>query len=273
MDRKIPHVLGHEVCGEILESDDARFPVGENVFVHHHAPCLNCEQCRKGHPVHCDQWKRTKLVPGGMAEYFAVASENLNDAFLTVDLRPRDAALIEPLACVAKSFRMAFLSSGGGTAVIGLGTMGLMHMLAGTNATGFDLSQTRLDWATKLGLDARRPSQATGTFDFIFVCPGSSKAIQQAIEIGNPGATIVLFAPVAPGEALTFDLGQAYFKDLRLVSSYSCGPEDTRKAYEWLKAGRVRAEQVVSDFIEIDDLPTRYQQMKAGEILKAMVEF
>src|ERR1019366_7518122 len=57
MDRKIPHVLGHEVAGIVQESQDGRFPVGSRVFPHHHAPCLECELCRAGLFVHCEQWR------------------------------------------------------------------------------------------------------------------------------------------------------------------------------------------------------------------------
>jgi L-iditol 2-dehydrogenase len=69
------------------------------------------------------------------------------------------------------------------------------------------------------------------------------------------------------------DLNGLYFKDARLVSSYSCGPTDTAAATELIRAGTIRAEQVVSDFIRLDELPKAYQAMKAGEILKAMVMF
>src|SRR5438132_13023667 len=72
MDRKVPHVLGHEVAGIVIESQDDRFPVECRVFPHHHAPCLACSFCARGLYVHCEQWKRTKLLPGGMAEFFAV---------------------------------------------------------------------------------------------------------------------------------------------------------------------------------------------------------
>src|ERR1041385_1551961 len=93
MERKVPHVLGHEVAGKVIESEDERFPVGSRVFPHHHAPCMNCELCVKGLHVHCRQWKSTKLNPGGMAEIFAVPKENLSDTIKVDDLRPQDAAL------------------------------------------------------------------------------------------------------------------------------------------------------------------------------------
>ena len=88
-----------------------------------------------------------------------------------------------------------------------------------------------------------------------------------------PDATVVLFAPLPPGRPARIDLHDVYFCDLRLITTYSCGPKDTRTAYGLLAAGLVAPEQIVSDFVTLDDLPAAYGAMKRGEILKAMVRF
>ena len=270
MDQKVPHVLGHEVSGRIVESHDPRFPVGSAVFPHHHAPCLTCEFCRTGRHVHCLQWKRTRLVPGGMADYFAVAADNLNDALITDDLRPTDAALIEPLACVVKSLRLA--GPVRNSAVIGLGVMGLMHMLMLPKGTvGYDLNERRLAWAQSHGMEARHPDSPTSA-DAVFVCPGSQAAFDLALSIVEPGGTIVMFAPLAPDRSL--QVPQAtYFRDIAIRHSYSCGPTDTAAAAEAIRAKTVRAELVISHFIAMEELPEAYSAMKRGEILKPMVVF
>jgi L-iditol 2-dehydrogenase len=222
--------------------------------------------------VHCEQWKRTKLVPGGMAEYFAVPAENLTDAFSVGPLRAVDAALIEPLGCVMKSIGMAgtvfptFTS-----AVIGLGAMGLLHALLMTECTGFELNSDRADWARKQGIHVAGPDNSK-RFDRIFICPGSQKAFDLALQIANPGARLIMFAPLPPSERLAVSQ-EAYFKDLQISHSYSCGPNHTREARAVLEKGLIRAEQVVSDFIGIEELPRAYERMKQGEILKPMVVF
>lgn len=272
MDRKIPHVLGHEVAGIVTESQDERFPVGERVFVHHHAPCLSCEWCQSNMHVYCEQWKRTKLVPGGMAEYFAVPAENLTDAFSVGALRAVDAALIEPLACVMKSIDMAgTVFPTFTTAVIGLGAMGLLHALLMPECTGFELNSDRVDWARKQGIHVAGPDSSK-RFDRIFICPGSQKAFDLALQIANPGARLIMFAPLPPNEHLAVSQ-EAYFKDLQISHSYSCGPNHTRAARAVLEKGLISAEQVVSDFVGIEELPRAYERMKQGEILKPMVVF
>ncbi len=273
MDQKIPHVLGHEVAGIVIESEDGRFPVGSRVFPHHHAPCLQCELCAQGLYVHCPQWRKTKLNPGAMAEFFAVSAENLNDTLLVDDMRPVDAALIEPLACVMKSLRMSEDGrEGRSTAVIGLGVMGLMHALArGEGCIGYDLNVGRVAWANQVGANARTPSGSVPA-DAIYVCPGSQAAFDFAVSLAKPGATIVMFAPLGPGQELKVPQS-VYFKDIRIVQSYSCGPNDTLAAATALRAGVFKAEQVVSNFIAIEELPAAYEEMKHGRILKPMVQF
>lgn len=270
MDRKIPHVLGHEVVGKVIESGDERYPVGSRVFPHHHAPCLQCDVCQTGNHVHCEQWKTTKLLPGGMAEVFAVPAKNLNDTLIVDDLRPKDAALIEPLACVVKSFRQA--NQTGDVAVIGLGVMGLMHLiLAGEGAIGYDVKDSRLEWARNKGQDARAPD-IWEPADVIYVCPGSQAAFEFALQMAKPNATILMFAPLPPAEPLRVPQ-EVYFRELKIMHSYSCGPRDTLEAANILRENGLWAEQVVSDFITLDQLPAAYQEMKRGDILKPMVLF
>lgn len=269
MDRKIPHVLGHEVAGIVEASEDVRFPVGARVFPHHHAPCGQCELCESGRGVHCPTWRRTKLIPGGMADRFAVPADNLADTHVVDDLRAVDAALIEPLACVCKSVRHG--RAPGRVAVIGLGVMGLMHMLLLDGATGLDLSASRRDWAKGLGLDARAPEEVEeGGYDAIFVCPGSQAAFESGLRLAAPGATITMFAPLGPGEDLRVPQA-AYFNDLTIRNAYSAAPEDSLEAIAALRAGKVKAEQVCSEFIPLDELPGAYGRMKRGEILKPMI--
>ncbi|MCC7230772.1 MAG: alcohol dehydrogenase catalytic domain-containing protein [Fimbriimonadaceae bacterium] len=277
MDRKVPHVLGHEVAGIVVESQDDRFPIGSRVFPHHHAPCLICDLCRRGLHVHCMQWKTTKLIPGGMAEYFAVPPANLNDTLITDQLRPEDAALIEPLACVMKSWSFGSQAKdidSTAVAVIGMGVMGLMHALVAGRCIGLDVSPKRIAWARSIGIDAREPAtlDESESFQLVFVCPGSQPAFDLALQIASPGATIVLFAPLDPQSKLQVPT-EAYFRDLRIIHSYSCGPTDTIAAKAQFVAGTVRHEQVVSDLISIDQLPEAYGRMKRGEILKPMVVF
>lgn len=272
MDRKVPHVLGHEVCGEVIESQDERFPVGMRVFPHHHAPDLSSTLSQRGAEVHDPQWRATKLIPGGMADFFGVPAANLADCLETSALRPQEAALIEPLACVVKAVNRLRLRGNESITVIGLGVMGLMFMHLLKGAQGVDISGPRRDRAASQGLRALSPEQAEKS-EVIIVCPGSEQALSLALSLAEPDPRICLFAPMPPETITGLDLHGLYFQDLTLICSYSCGPRETSQAKDLLEQGLFRAEQVVSDFITLDELPSHYVEMKEGRILKPMVMF
>ncbi len=275
LDRKAPHILGHEVCGIVEESGDPRFPIGMRVFPHHHAPDPASRWSLRKAPVHDPVWRTTRLEPGGMAERFAVPAANLADTLDCSGMRPRDAALIEPLACVVKALgRMRPLRPGLERAcVLGQGVMGLMFsLILGRDSFSLEPSEARRGHARSLGIDCR-PLDGAEPAEAVIVCPGSAEALRLGQEIAAPDAQVLLFSPLPPGTPIAIDLERHYFQDLSLICSYSCGPDDTRRARELIQEGRVRAEQVVSDFIGLDGLPEAYQRMKRGEILKAMVEF
>jgi L-iditol 2-dehydrogenase len=275
LDRKAPHILGHEVCGIVEESGDPRFPVGMRVFPHHHAPDPGSPWSLRGAPVHDPLWRSTRLQPGGMCERFAVPAANLADTLDCSALRPRDAALIEPLACVVKALgRMRPLRPGLERAcVLGQGVMGLMFsLILGPQSFSLEPSEVRRSHARSLGIDSR-PIDEAEPVEAVIVCPGSEDALRLALEIAAPDAQILLFSPLPPGSPFAIDLERHYFQDLSLICSYSCGPQDTLSAMQLILEGRVRAEQVVSDFIGLDELPEAYDRMRRGGILKAMVEF
>jgi L-iditol 2-dehydrogenase len=274
MDQKVPHVLGHEVCGIVEASNDlqGRFPVGSLVAPHHHAPDPTSRLTRRGASVHDPQWRATRLNPGGLAETVAVPALNLSDTHRVDDLRPRDAALMEPLGCVCKAIRRLSLREDDRIAVVGLGVMGLMFMLALPGAVGCDINPSRVAWARSLGLDGRTPDQME-TSDVVVICPGTQGALETGLSMAGPDPRVCLFAPMPPGEVTPLDLHRLYFSDLTLTCSYSAGPEDCLAALTLLREGKVKAEQVVSHFIGLDDLPSAYLAMRNGDILKAMVLF
>ncbi|MGH7821039.1 MAG: alcohol dehydrogenase catalytic domain-containing protein, partial [Candidatus Binatia bacterium] len=160
--RKAPLVLGHEVTGEIVEvgAGVTDFRSGDRVFVHHHAPCLECRACRRGDYVHCPDWRSSRLVPGGMADFFLVPKGNLSRDTLRLpaDLDFETAALIEPTGCVVKSLRRARLRGGERIFVIGLGIMGQLHValarrFGAAEVLAADLEPWRCERARSIGAD------------------------------------------------------------------------------------------------------------------------
>jgi L-iditol 2-dehydrogenase len=281
--RKAPLVLGHEPAGTVAETrGDTPFSVGDRVFVHHHAPCFSCRACTRGEYVQCATWRATKIDPGGIAEYFRVPQPNLSDTLaLPAAVDFADASLIEPLACVVKSLRRSGVRQGDRLYVIGLGVMGLLHVLAaralGAEVFGSDYIEARRGIAQSNGAVAFDPNDAgriLGESADVVICgPGTPRAMQAAVAAAAGGGTIVMFTPFPPEEPVAIDSQKLYFGDLRIVASYSCGPDDTRAALELIANGTVSVAKIGADLIKLDDVPQAYRELARALIVKPIVCF
>jgi L-iditol 2-dehydrogenase len=265
--KKAPLVFGHEPVGEIaaVGSEVTHLRPGTRVFVHHHAPCLQCRACRRGEFVQCPTWRATNLVPGGMAEFFLVPETNLfGDTLVLPDhVSDADGSLVEPLACVVKSLNRAGDVRDATVLIIGLGVMGQLHVVLARHrgarrVIGVDLVAARCQHAAKLGADAvidasqsdveqsvREFTEGVGA-EVVIAGPATVEAIELALRCVARGGTVVQFMGTPPETLLSLSTNDVYFREIRLVPSYSCGPFDTRSALDYISAGVVRAEQVVT---------------------------
>ena len=281
--RKAPLVLGHEPAGVVTEtSGDVEFSVGDRVFVHHHAPCFACRACERGEYVQCATWRSTKIDPGGIAEYFRVAQTNLRDTLLLpLSVSFADASLVEPLACVVKSLRRSGLRGGDRVYIIGLGVMGLLHVLAarslGAQVFGSDFIAARRDVAQRNGAIAFHPDDARRMLgegaDVVICGPGTASAMRDAVASVAPAGTVVMFTPFPPDVPVTIDPERFYFGDLRVVASYSCGPDDTRASLDLIANGIVSAEKLGADLVGLDEVPSAYRKLAESRIIKPIVVF
>jgi len=292
MARKAPVVLGHEPVGEVIQvgAGPTTFAPGDRVFIHHHAPCMRCRACQRGDHVHCPTWRRTRLIPGGVAEYAVVpdAIARTDTLRLPADVTDEAATFVEPLACVVKSLQRAGLKAGDRLLVIGLGVMGLLHILLARRlgaevVLGADRVASRLargkavgadaviDVAREVTLDAVRGHTDGLGADVVIVGPGSVEAIDLGFQAVAPGGTLVLFTPVPEETRWPFPVHEAYFKEVRVVPSYSAGPPQTREAVRWLQDG-LPVELLVTHRYSLDEAITGYRLVcQATEALKVVI--
>ncbi len=265
--KKAPLVFGHEPVGEIVETgaEVRHVRPGTRVFVHHHAPCLNCSCCRRGEFVQCPTWRATKIHPGGMAEYFVVPEINLCGDTLPLpdSVTDEDGALVEPTACVVKSLNRAGRIADASMLIIGLGVMGQLHVLLAKHlgarqVIGADLVASRCAHARRLGADvvidassgdlAEQTAAATHGEgpEIVIVGPATVEALEIGMKCVARGGTVVQFMGTPPDARLQLSTYDFYFREIRLVPSYSCGPLETRAALRFITEGVVAAHHVVT---------------------------
>ena len=295
IEKKAPLVLGHEPSGEIVAvgKEVKSFREGDRVFTHHHAPCLSCKFCKRGDFVQCSTWKSSRIIPGGVSEYILIEAITLeNDTFvLPESFCFEDGTLVEPTACAVKGLRRARMHQGDTVLVIGLGVMGMINLLLARafgagRVIGADMVKFRLDKALEFGADdvidvagrdLREELQritAGDMAELVIVGPNSADAMKQGLSCVRPGGEAILFTPAKPGERLVLDPNWLYFNDINIITSYSCGPDDTREACSLIDKGIVSAGKLVTHRFPVEATGEAFRlTARAENSLKALIVF
>jgi len=223
-----------------------------------------------------------------MAEFVRIPADNLARDTLSVPpaISDEEATFVEPLATVVKAF-----ARGGFTAVqsllaVGLGTTGqlavrLAKSVGASRVAGADRVASRLDLARGSGASEtfdvsrdRLADVAAGSFDFVFVGPGKAEVIESALAAVAPGGTLLAFTMAAPEERLTVSPHDLYFREVRIVPSYSAGPDDMREALALIASGRVAVSDLVTHRFPIERAPEAFARAAQPEgSLKVLLTF
>lgn len=293
--RKIGTVLGHEPAGTVAEvgAGVEGFQVGDRVFVHHHAPCGQCSLCLRGHPVQCETWPQTGIEPGGMAEYFRVLPHVVKQDVLALPsgVSFDGGALVEPLACSVKGLlRVAQDARRGTVVVIGLGVMGMLNLAAARHygagtLIGADLLPFRIERAAHFGADttvhvgktaldeAVRKATDGRMADLVIVGPANIQAMKTGLRCVGKGGTVLLFSPAGPDKKLSIDVDSLYFRDVSIVTSYSCGPTNTRAALALIEKGVVDIDRLVTHRFALKQVNEAYRLACRGtDSLKVLID-
>ncbi|HLS89258.1 MAG TPA: alcohol dehydrogenase catalytic domain-containing protein [Sphingobacteriaceae bacterium] len=309
---RAPFVFGHEPAGIVVAVGEGvtNFRPGDRVFVHHHAPCGNCEFCRRGEEVHCPTWRSTNLTPGGLAEYFRVPAVNLAHDTLPLppDVSFAQGSLVEPVACGVKALDRAGIGPGTSVLIVGLGFMGqamgyLCRQAGAGPLLGTDLVPDRLDrakaWADhvlpageadpapagpakdsgdKPGPNPRLIQQVreiTGGHgvDVAVVVPAGEAALLTGIAAVRPNGRVVMFSPPAPEADIQLPLSDMFFREVTLIPSYSAGPDHTRRALKAVAEGHVPDSELITHYFPLDRIGEAYALLRdpRREALKIVV--
>jgi L-iditol 2-dehydrogenase len=293
--KKAGSIAGHEVAGEILAVGEGvrGFAAGDRIVPHHHAACMECSACRRGRFVHCAQWRASGLDPGGMAERVRIPAGNLSrdTQKIPVGLSDEEAAFAEPLATVVKAFRRGHFHHDDRLLVVGLGSAGQLAtryatLLGARGIAAADGVASRRRVAEDSGaehlIDVTRESLPDGAtritegrgFDFVFVSPGKSDVIAEALRTVAPGGTLLLFTMPAPDDPLTLPGNDLYFREVSIVPSYSCGPVEMKLALTMLAERRLPVADLITHRFSIDSAPEAFARAKDPDgSLKVLLTF
>jgi len=286
---RAPLVQGHEIGAEVVSAGDAvrKFKLGDRVFIAPKVPCLECKYCEEGHHAVCSSVK--DRLPGGFAEY-ALVPEALVETgtYLLPDNVSYDhSTLIEPLACVIRAQRLAGIKAGQTVLVMGCGMAGLLHVklakLKHCTVIATDINDTRLAFAKNAGADIvidagdnipERLAAATGRrAGAVMLCTSSLAAIDQAWKSVDKGGAVVFFAVPPPEKCVTVPINDFWTKEIRILTSYYCGPPDITAALEMIASKAVMVDDMITHRLPLRDTARGFQLVLEGkESIKVIIK-
>lgn len=285
---RAPLVPGHEIGAVVVEvgASVAGWRPGDRVFIAPKVPCGQCEYCRKGHFPVCPNVK--ERLPGGLAEYIRVpqilvekGTWRLPDA-VSYD----QSTFIEPLACVVRAQRLAGVESGQTVLVMGCGMSGLLQIklaaATGCRVIATDINSRRRTAAVAMG--AEQAIDAAGNVvqqmvditgrkaDVVMLCTGAMAAVEQAWKCVDSGGAVVFFAVPGPGKSVAVPINEFWTREIRILTTYYCGPPDIEKAIELLAAGTVTVDDMITHRLPLKDVARGFELVLDGqESLKVII--
>lgn len=267
---------GHENVGVIdqLGQGVEGFKVGDRVAVA--APpdsCGHCHFCLAGRPNLCEYgFEQTNGLrqDGGMAEYLLV--RDARQLHLLPDhLSFEDAVLMDPIAVALRGIKQSAFKIGGNVVVSGAGSIGLaavqlLKLGGARHVTALDVVPQKRKLATKLGADMVLDPTAEGDAlggklaefysgvgaDLVFECAGVAKSLETCLGLAKRGGQVVILGH-GP-ETVSVDVGILIRQETNIVTSLAYTADEARLCIDYLADGRLKAKEMLSDVIPLEDL-------------------
>lgn len=294
-DKKIipPRVLGHEFCGQVVESraPDANVRVGDRVVMYIvilHGNDRYVEMGRANLSSH-----RTTMSyhhDGAFAPFMKVpaAAVRQGNLFPVTSAIPSDQmSLAEPLGCVMNAHSRLGVGLKDTVAVIGAGPIGIMHALVSRLQGAqkvyiLDSNPARLEMAKLFDLDAAILVEPNGSHrdavlhltdgrgaDVTIVAVSAAAAQNDALDIAAKAGRVNFFAGLPKSNPVaSLDVNHIHYKELLVSGSYSEKKSDFQAAFALLHSGRFPAEKIITHRLPLAGIVEGFHLMESGEALK-----
>ena len=259
-----PALFGHELAGDIVATGEKvrKFRTGQRVVAANSAPCLECFYCRRGSPNLCED---LLFNNGAYAEYIRIPARIVEHNMYEMPdhISYKDAALVEPLACVLRGLDETGLQSGDTIAIIGLGPIGLMFVrLAkayGARVIAVGRRQPQLDRAARMGADelivstdsdetVRRVRDLTKGHgaDIAIEAVGHPDLWEMATRLLRRGGIVNFFGGCPNDSRISLDTSLLHYSEITCKASFHHTPAHIQKALDFVRRGVITSYDFVN---------------------------
>jgi len=90
-------------------------------------------------------------------------------------------------------------------------------------------------------------------------------AVEQAWACVDKGGAIVFFAVPGPEKTVMVPINDFWTKEVRILTSYYCGPPDIQEAMQLLASGAIDVERMITHRLPLEDIVRGFQLVMSGE--------
>lgn len=285
-----PLIQGHEFAGvvESVGSGVTDISVGDKVTATPQEVCGTCPACRRGQYNACEELKvRGFQAPGCGQDLFVTEAEKL--VRLPADFTPEQGAFIEPVAVAVHSTGRAGDMQGKNVVVAGAGTIGNLVAQACRNRGAAkvlitDVSDFRLEVARQVGMtntcnvakepldDAAARVFGADGYDLAVEVSGVEASLTSLVAGVNKGG-ILLIVGVFEDKPVV-DMSVVCEHELDVKGSMMYRHEDWVEAVQWVAAGDIRTEPLVSKHFSFEQFPEAYSYIarEGARSMKVMID-
>jgi len=273
-------VFGHEWAGDIVEIGDGvdNFKVGDRIVAVNSVPCYECYYCKLERYSLCENLIYNN---GAYAEYIKIPGKILkkNTYIIPDKIDYREAALLEPLACVAHGIEESNIKTDDMVVINGAGPIGLMFIalarLKGALVISVDLSDERLEYAKDFGADytinASKESDQVAAVkeltedkkgvDVAVDATGIPEVWEMTILMGRKGATINLFGGCVSGTSVNIDTQLLHYSELTIKGVYHHTPYYVKKAFDLITSRQIDTVKFITADMPLEKLVSALELM------------
>ena len=279
---KLPHVPGHEICGEVAEAaPETGFRAGERAIVYNYWSCGRCALCRMGQENLCQELTSMVgfTIAGGFEEYLAVPADRL--LRIPDTLNPEAAA---PTSCALGTSYRAVVTRGqvrpGQTVVVqGVGGVGLnclqVARAAGGRVLAVDLDPKHLQTANRLGaINTALAGEQARTLvreftsglgaDIVIDTVGHEESLHEAARMTRRGGRVVGVGYVVGGFA-QIQTDDFVLREIEFTGSRYVQRHELERAISLLAMGQI--EPVIDSVLPLESANEAFARMEQGKII------
>lgn len=289
---KPPQVMGHELCGTIVEAGKgvSGYKVGQRVTMATTIGCGECYYCKKGKTNLCRNAEAMGFhYPGAMAPYARIPEKAVRQGHLVDvgDLDATIASLSEPMSCAMNDISRVPGEELENVLILGLGPLGMLHAVCVRekgvkNIVCVEFPGKRSEMAREMGfqtvltpeeIDGRYRELSGGEgFDLVIITAPNNGVQSKAPMYARKGGYVSYFAslPVAD-EILAMSSRTIHYNELILYGTSDSTVKHVRAAVELLRKNPEGFRPLITHVMPFSDFHKAMDEIKAGNAVKIVL--